>query len=108
MTVSEVISAAMYDGIEKRMVHRLIDELVMIEDAEKTALICDYLKPFSDDWENQCDKYAQAVEALKQIPVIRRKYIDKLKKTTTVVPLVWVSSELETLNARLMSAQEVS
>ena len=108
MTVSEVIDAAISDGIrDKKLVKPLIDSLMRLKDnAASTALMKDYLKPFSDDWENRCDEYVLAIEGLKRIPSIRHKYFDLLKMTSIGVSLIWNEADMQWLNVLLRNVQE--
>ena len=106
LSVSEVIRTAMYDEVnQEEMVRQLINAL---KDANETMMMSDYLKTFSDDWENQCDSYVHAIEGLKRIPTIGREYIWNLKMTTGPIPLIWVEAEIKTLESRLLSVQEPS
>ena len=104
LKVSEVIEAAIDDEVRDRdWVRPLIDNLM---NQTMPSLMRDYLKPMSDDWENRCDEYVYAIEALKNIPAINRKYIEQMRVTSIGVPLRWNESELQTLDDRLMRVQE--
>ena len=106
MKVNEVIRAATDDGFRDRiLIKRLIDDWLEGQNANQTAFVSTYLKVFSDDWPNQCDKYVEAVEALKQIPSIKVKYFDNLK-VKSVSTLIWMESELNALNERLRAVQQ--
>ena len=108
LRVSEVIAAASHDGVRYRtFVKPIIDSLVEVLHQPNMEFLRDYLKQFSDDWDNKCDEYVHTIEGLRRIPTIRRKYLDKLKITSPGSTLIWNESELETLNARLMKIQDV-
>ena len=105
LSVNKVIEVAMDDRVSQRAAVRpLFDDLMGIHNTNKTVLISQYLKPLTDEWDRLCEKYVQIIEALQQIPSIKRQYFDRLK--TNSFTLVWMPSEMKALEQRLKKVQD--
>ena len=105
LTIREVITAAIDDGVmDLNDVKDLVYTLASIQHTADNVLMSAYLKPYSDDWENQCDKYLKAIAGLERIPSIRNNYLNDMKMRSTL--LTWQPSDLPALEERLKSVTQ--